>query len=351
MSRVVASIGWPEIVAALIVLALNAYAVMGGADFGGGVWDLLASGPRRGAQRTLIANALAPIWEANHVWLIVVVVVLFTAFPIVFATLGTVLHLPLAMLVIGIVLRGSAFIFRSYASRTDAQRGRRGLAFAIASAATPILLGIVIGAVASGNVATAAARVGAGSFVEVFIEPWLAPFPIAVGCFALALFAFLAAVYLTIEARDPDLQNDFRRRALGTAGGVFVLAAAALLLARTAAPRIAVGVMSTPWAIVLHLCTGAAALTAIIALWRRAFRTARVAAVAQVSLILWGWALAQYPFMIPPTMTIRQTSAPAVTLELLVVGLAVGASVLIPSLLYLFKTFAESASERASLGD
>jgi len=132
MSAFVASIGLPEIVAALMVLALNAYALMGGADFGGGLWDLLASGPRRDAQRALIADSIAPIWEANHVWLIVVVVVLFTGFPVAFATLGTVLHIPISLMLIGIVLRGSAFVFRSYGSRDRSRRKQWGLTFAIA---------------------------------------------------------------------------------------------------------------------------------------------------------------------------------------------------------------------------
>jgi cytochrome d ubiquinol oxidase subunit II len=194
MSEFMASVGMPEIVAGLMVVALNAYVLLGGGDFGGGLWDLLASGPRRDAQRTLIADSIAPIWEANHVWLIVVVVVLFTGFPAAFGTLGTILHIPITLLLIGIVLRGSAFVFRSYGSRDRTRRESWGLAFAIASSVTPILLGIIIGAVASGDVGAAARRIGAAPFTQVFVSPWLAPFPIVVGVFALALFAFLAAV-------------------------------------------------------------------------------------------------------------------------------------------------------------
>lgn len=167
----------------------------------------------------------------------------------------------------------------------------------------------------------------------------------AVGCFALVLFAFLAAVYLTLAAKDAEVQNDFRRRALAMAAGVFVCAAIVLVLARAAAPSIAAGVMGGRWAIALQLCTGAAALTAIMALWRRSFRFARVAAAAQVSFILWGWVLAQYPFLIPPALTIRQAAAPPVTLKLLLIGLAAGAAILIPSLRYLFKTFAAPAEK------
>ncbi|HEX3865973.1 MAG TPA: cytochrome d ubiquinol oxidase subunit II, partial [Gemmatimonadaceae bacterium] len=140
------SVGMPDIVAGIIVLALNAYVLMGGADYGGGLWDLLATGSRAGDQRKLIASTLAPIWEANHVWLIVVVVMLFTAFPSAFAMLATVLHIPLTLLLLGIVLRGSSFVFRSYGNHGPHGQAAWGRTFAIASTIAPMLLGIVIGA-------------------------------------------------------------------------------------------------------------------------------------------------------------------------------------------------------------
>lgn len=345
MSTFISSIGLPEIVAGIMVLALNAYALMGGADFGGGVWDLLASGPRRVEQRELIASSIAPIWEANHVWLIVVVVLLFTAFPAAYSTLGIVLHIPITLMLVGIVLRGSAFVFRSYGSRARAQRRRWGVAFAIASVVTPLLLGMIIGAVASGEVSAASRRVGVASFRAVFIQSWLAPFPLSVGLFALVLFAFLAAVYLTIEAKDEELRNDFRSRALIMAVMVGMFAAIALLLSRWAAPRVAAGLTDAPWSWFLHVCTAGAAIIAIASLWRRNYRLARLAAGAQVSFILWGWALSQYPFVMPPTLSIRDAAAPRVTLTLLLIGLGAGALILIPSLRYLFRTFAGHAGE------
>jgi cytochrome d ubiquinol oxidase subunit II len=327
------TIGLPEIVAAVMALALNAYVLTGGADFGGGVWDLFASGPRRGRQRALIAESIAPIWEANHVWLIVVVVVLFTAFPPAFAMLGTVLHIPLTIMLLGIVLRGSAFVFRSYGARG---RASWGTAFAIASIVTPLMLGIIVGSIASGAVAAAAGTIGSGTFADVFIGPWAAAFPVSVGVFALALFAFLAATYLTVDAEDDGLRDDFRARALMAAAVVFASAATALVLARSAAPRVAIGVVG---ALVIQGATAVAAVTAIAALWRRRYRLARMAAAAQVSLILWGWLLAQYPYVIPPALSIRDAAAPPVTLRLLAMGLAAGAAVLLPSLRYLLRTF------------
>ncbi|MEP6495880.1 MAG: cytochrome d ubiquinol oxidase subunit II [bacterium] len=348
MSDFIHSIGLAEVVAGIMVVVLNAYVLMGGADFGGGVWDLFASGPRRAAQRDLIANSIAPIWEANHVWLIVVVVMLFTAFPAAFGMLGTVLHIPITLLLVGIVLRGSAFVFRSYGTGGSDHRHTWGRAFAIASTVTPILLGLIIGAVASEDVGAAAAKIGKASFADVFVAPWLAAFPMAVGLFALALFAFLAAVYLTIEARDADLREDFRRRGLVAAVVVFALAGVALYLSRSTAPRMTAGIVAAPWSLPLHVCTGAAAIVAIVALWVRRYHVARIAAATQVSLILWGWALAQYPFIIPNTLTIRAAASPPVTLKLLLIGLAGGGAILIPSLRYLFRTFAGRAADSAS---
>jgi cytochrome d ubiquinol oxidase subunit II len=355
MTAFLSSIGLPEIVAGIMVLMLNAYVLTGGADFGGGVWDLLARGPRRDAQRALVAGTIAPIWEANHVWLIVVIVVLFTGFPDAFATLSIVLHIPLTLMLVGIVLRGSAFVFRSYGARDDASQRRWGRVFAAASVITPLLLGVNVGAVASGLAGGAAARLSAldgavraetPSFWSVFVAPWLAPFPLAVGALTLALFAFLAAVYLTLEATDDELREDFRRHALLAAAAVFVTAFGALALARVQAPHVGRGLTSSTWALPLQAATAAAAITAIRALVTRRPALARVAAAAQVSLILWGWALVQYPYLVPPIQTIREAAAPRVTLELLVWGLAGGTAILIPSLMYLFRTFAASGASR-----
>jgi cytochrome d ubiquinol oxidase subunit II len=325
----------PNLLAALIVVALNGYVLLGGADFGGGVWDLLASGPRRDRQRALIAEAIAPIWEANHVWLIIVIVLLFTCFPPAFSELATTLHVPLTIMLIGIVLRGSAFAFRAHHGEQSGAQLRWGRVFAIASTLTPLLLGVCLGALASGSVP----RQGKTGFNAVFIAPWLTLFCFGAGALTLALFAFLAAVYLTVEAREIPLQKDFRRRALGAAFAVFVTAAGTLALALLDAPRLQRGLITTPWALPLHLATGAAAVTAICALWKQRYRLARVAAAAQVSLILWGWTLAQYPYLIPPTLTIAEAAAPNVTLTLVLWALGGGALVLFPSLVYLFRIF------------
>jgi cytochrome d ubiquinol oxidase subunit II len=253
----------------------------------------------------------------------------------VFARLGTVLHIPLTLMLVGIVLRGSAFTFRTYDSQHDAAQRRWGRIFSSASVITPILLGVSIGAVASGRVG----REIAGGFGERFIEPWLTPFAFSVGFLALTIFAFLAAVFLTLETRDRQLSDDFRGRALAAGVAVFFASALVLLLSHEAAPLVRAGLTTSPWALPLHLATGATAVGVLAALWFRRYRLARIGVGLQVSLIFWGWAMAQYPFLLPPGFTIANAAAPDTTLRLTLVVLAVGGVVLLPSLWYLFQIF------------
>lgn len=328
-------VGAAELLAGAIVGALNAYVLLAGADFGGGVWDLLASGSRRARQRDLIAHAIGPVWEANHVWLILVVVLLFTCFPAAFSRLAIALHIPLTLVLLGIVLRGSAFTFRSYGGADGPTQRRWGRLFAIASLVTPLVLGVCVGTIAAGRVRSPS---GAG-FAADYVHPWLSPFTGSVGLFTLALFAFIAAVYLTIESGNADIREDFRRRALWAGAAVFATALTTLLLARNAAPLVWDGLVTSRRALPLQLLTGIAATLALWALWRRRYPVARVAAAAQVTLILWGWALAQFPWLLPPTLDIRGAAAPAITLKLTLGALGLGSLVLFPSLIYLFRVF------------
>ena len=330
--------------AAALACSLNAYVLFGGADFGGGVWDLLASGPRQARQREIVSHAIGPIWEANHVWLILAIVLTFTCFPPVFARLGTVLHIPLTLMLVGIVLRGSAFTFRTYDDERDAVQRRWGRIFAGASLVTPVLLGICVGSIAAGQVGPL--RPGA-TFTQAFVEPWLTPFTAAVGIMTLVLFAHLAAVFLTLETDDADLVEDFRVRALWSGAAAFAAAFAALALASEHAPLMGVGLIGSSWALPFHLDTGAAAVGVLAALWWRRYHLARVAVGAQVSLIVWGWALSQYPYLVPPDLTVAGAAAPVVTLRLVLIVLALGAVVLLPSLVYLFRVFKAGPSHSA----
>ncbi|MDX6445284.1 MAG: cytochrome bd ubiquinol oxidase subunit [Blastocatellia bacterium] len=330
------------IIAGVMISALILYALLGGADYGGGVWDLFAFGKRAPAQRALIAQAIGPVWEANHVWLILVIVVLFTAFPPAFAGISTALHIPLTLLLIGIVLRGTTFTFRSHDVKRDDVQRRWSLVFSIASIITPVLLGVVLGAIASGTI-----NLQNGVVVSGFLESWLAPFPFAVGFFALSLFAFLAAVYLTVEASANELQEDFRLRALIAGTVVGMLALTVFILAATGAPTVRAGISRSWWALALHLGTAIVAVGAFYSLWTRKYRVARICAAAQVTLILLGWALAQFPYLVEPDISIYSAAAPRATLQLLLIALAAGVLVLFPSYYYLFRVFKGEAAYSA----
>jgi len=354
-----------ECTAGVIVVALNAYVLFGGADFGGGVWDLLASGPRRDKQRARISSAISPIWEANHVWLIVVVVMLFVCFPPAFAAFGTILHIPLSLMLIGIVLRGSAFVFRSYSYGPRSEQRRWGQVFAVSSLITPVVLGMCVGAVVSGGVGDALSGLDAGTagvlpvasdpgqratssvtFASLYVRPWLSPFTLAVGAMTLALVSFLAATYLTIEAEgDRELQDDFRSRALGAAAAAAVTATIALVLGASRGGVMA-RLVGAGWTLPVLAGSAIAAVGSVVALLKRRYQLARVAAGAWVTLILWGWVLAQFPLIIPPNLTINDAAAPPRTLVETMAVLVGGALVLVPSLWYLLHVFKSRSAER-----
>jgi cytochrome d ubiquinol oxidase subunit II len=319
-----------------MLVALILYALSGGADFGGGVWELFAFGPQAKAQRNLISHTIAPIWEANHVWLIVVIVLLFTGFPQAFAAIMTALHIPLTLMLIGIVLRGSAFAFRAYGIQSEQASVQWGRLFAITSLFTPITLGIVLGGVISEQIRVDSET---GVVLTDFFSAWLAPFPILLGLLVLALFAYLAAVYLTNETADAALQDDFRLRALISALVVGVLAFATLIVARNGAPRLFVGLSQYWWAWLGQLATGLAAIIAILALWQRRYPLARTAAIVQVTLMIVGWGVAQYPFIVPPDLTFSGTAAPDSVLRPLLITLIIGGLLILPAFLYLYRTF------------
>jgi cytochrome bd ubiquinol oxidase subunit II len=196
------------------------------------------------------------------------------------------------------------------------------------------MLGICIGAISTERI-----RVQNGVVTSGFLRPWLGPFPFAVGLFALVLFAFLAAVYLTVEAEDEALCEDFRKRALAAAGVVGALALTVYLMSHDAAPLVRTGLTQRPWSWLLQIVTGVFLLGTIGALWRRRFHLARVLAVGQVALILSGWALALYPFLVPPDISVTQAAAPLSVLRPVLGGTAIGLLILVPSFLYLFRVF------------
>jgi cytochrome d ubiquinol oxidase subunit II len=323
-----------EILAGALLISLTFYALMGGADYGAGVWHLLARGPRAEAHRTLIERAIAPIWEANHVWLILVVTILFTSFSPAFALVTTTLHIPLTLLLLGIVLRGAAFAFHTHDLARGPFHPYWDRLFAASSVITPVLLGMTLGAVASGSL-----LIAPNDFWGTFVRPWLAAFPVAVGLFALALFTYLSAVYLTLETQQEAIREEFRRRAIAAGLAANGLAMVVFILSREGAPAVWDGLTGSWWSGPLLTLTAGSSLAALSLLWVRRYYAARTMAAGEVTLILWGWAFAQYPYLVEPSLTIEEAAAPKATLQLVLVALVAGAVILFPSLYYLYRVF------------
>lgn len=318
-----------DAVAAVIVLVSTAYAALAGADFGGGIWDLLAGSAERGAApRARIDESIAPVWESNHVWLIIALVVLWTGFPAAFAAIFTTLFIPLSVAALGIVLRGSGFAFRSQVRSLRWQAAMGGV-FALSSLLTPFFMGTVIGSVVTGRVSAHGDPAGA----------WVNPTSLLTGALFVAVSAYLAAVYLTVDserAGEHGLRRYFTRRAL--AAGVLsgILAAVTMAVLHSSAPRVFTN-LTTGRALPLVVVSVLAGAAVLVLLPLGRTRLARPLAALAVAAVVFGWAVAQYPLLIPPHLTIGAAAAPAATeaTELVVVGIIV--VLVVPSFVLLFR--------------
>ncbi|EFC83895.1 cytochrome d ubiquinol oxidase subunit II [Parafrankia sp. EUN1f] len=319
-----------DLLAIVMVLGLTAYALTGGADFGGGVWDLFARGRDAADQRRLVSAALGPIWEANHVWLIFVVVMMFSGFPAAFGVVGSTLEIPLICALAGIVLRGAAYVYRAYGSGAAGPDHWWGHVFAVSSAITPVALGVAGAALATGDVAEGAP-----------LTPVKSAFGILCGVFALAVTAFLAAVYLcrdaAASAETAHLVPGFRRRALGGAVVSGLLAAALLPLLWSEAPVVADRFVDRSIPFVVISAIGG--VSSLVALWRHRFTTARVTAGLAVAGVLWGWAAAQYPDLVMGQATVDSAAAPSANIVAMLIAVCCGLVILVPSLWMLFRLF------------
>lgn len=316
-------------VAVVLLIAIICYGVLGGADFGTGLWDLTAGGAARGARpRALIDHAIGPVWEANHTWLIFCLVLLWSGFPTAFAAIMTTLYIPLGIAAFGIVLRGSGFAFRKVALRTAEQR-LNGIAFATSSIITPFFFGAVAGGIASGRVPTG----GHGDPVT----SWLNPTSVLGGVLAVLTCGYLAAVFLTAEAHragQPDLEIWSRRRAAGAALAAGVAALAGLFVLRADAHRLYTHLLGRGWPLIaLSALAGLAALLAtVLPPLRQRPAVVRPLGALAVAAVLAGWGVAQYPYLLGTHLSLHAAAAPGATMNALGIVAVAAVLLVVPSL-------------------
>jgi cytochrome d ubiquinol oxidase subunit II len=334
-----------DVAAALLFLGVVAYAILGGADFGSGVWDLLAGGPQDGAHlRSQIDRSIGPVWEANHVWLIYVLVFLWTGFPTAFGAIMTTLFIPWLLVGLGIVLRGAAFAFRKFSS-TLREAELHGIVFAVSSVVTPFFLGMIAGAIASG-------RVPADGNGDVW-RSWTGPTSWVGGALAVLTVSFLAATFLAADAERGGrhtLATEIGEKALWTGIVTGAAALAAAVAIELDAETLAAGLHSRGLPlVVLSAVTGMATL---VLLKQRRWALARVTAVGAVASIVIGWGVAQYDWMLIDEMTIDQAAGARSTLIGLIVVFGFAAVTAVPAMIWLFVLVNQDdwAKERVPVG-
>lgn len=319
-----------DLTAVVLFIGITAYAVFGGADFGGGFWDLVAGGDERGRRpRAVIEHAIGPVWEANHVWLIFCLVVLWTCFSEVFASVMLTMFVPLSIAALGIVLRGSSFAFRKVAP-TLAEQRLFGAVFATSSVMVPYCLGAVVGGIVAG-------RVPAGGTSGDLWTSWTGPTSVVGGLLAVAVCAYLAAVYLANDAGrlgEADLVGYFRRRAVGAAVVAGLLAAVGFYALSVDAKHVHDHL--TDRSLALVALSALCGLAALYWLLRDRLVWARLAAVGAVAAVVWGWGVAQWPYLLPTNTTVEAAAAPDPTLWTVLVVTVVAVVVIFPALGLLF---------------
>jgi cytochrome d ubiquinol oxidase subunit II len=321
----------------LLWLSIIVYASLGGADFGGGIWYFFTFGKGKKAdeERKLISTAIGPVWEANNVWLIYLIVGLFTAFPIVAATLATALFIPFSLILIGVVLRGAAFGFEAHILHSTGLRVAWGRLFSSSSVFAPFFLGAAAAAVASGDI-----HVNRGNIPIAIFAPWLTPFAIIVGVMAISVCASIAAVYLTVEAqaqKNKELEEVYRLRAFIAGSITAGLGIVAIALSPFEASYLWIGMLNHGlWAVAITIVLG---LGTAAALFYRRFKIARILVVMSVAGLLGSWGVSQIPYIIPPDLTVTAAASPQIVMLEFLISAIIGMAVLIPSMWLLFHIF------------
>ena len=320
-----------NLAAGAVYLGLVMYAVFGGADFGGGIWTALASGPRAREQRDGLFHAIGPVWETNHIWLIFVVVTLFTAFPKGFAALFTALLVPLVIALIGINFRGAAFAFRHFGRQTGEHIPFVAITFAVSSIMTPFALGMAVTSTATGKI------VYVNDWVQAEPWFWIGPFTLIGGLVGMAICAYLAPIYMTVRT-DGELRQDFRRQGIIAGLVLGILTTVEIPVAMVEAPLFAGRLLASRGApfVAMSVISG---ITTQILLWRCRFLWAQIAAAGTVTLTITGFAAAMYPDLLIGQLSLAAAAAPPATLRVFFSVLAIGIIILVPSLLLLYWTF------------
>jgi cytochrome bd ubiquinol oxidase subunit II len=320
-----------NLAAGAVCFGLVMYAIFGGADFGGGIWTALASGPRAREQRGKLFHAIGPVWETNHVWLIFVVVTLFTAFPKGFAALFTALLFPLVIALIGINFRGAAFAFRHFGRQTGEQIPFMVSVFAVSSILTPFALGMAVTATATGKI------VFLHGWVQAEPWFWISPFTLVGGLTGTAICAYLTPIYMAVRT-EGELQRDFRRQGMMAGAVLGFLTTAEIPVAMLDAPLFFDRLLASRGAPVVALAV-TSGITTLILLWRCRFLWAQIAAIGTVTLTLSGFAAAMYPDLLIGQLSLAAAAAPPATLRAFFSVLVIGIIILAPSLLLLYWTF------------
>ncbi len=336
-----------EVITAFLGVSLLLYCLLGGADFGAGIVELLVARRKdRDEIREVVSHAMGPVWEANHMWLILAVVILFNGFPRAFAALSTIFHIPLTIMLCGIILRGCAFTFRRYDVAHDRSERFYSAAFAVSSLVTSSMIGILVGGIALGRRIPPQA-----TFYDAFVSPWLNPFSCAMGCFCCVSFTFLASVYLIGETEDEKLRRVFAGLAFRSNLAAMVLGGVVFAAAEYDGVPLAQSFFSRP----LSLACVTAATGALAPLWlavtRRHVAAARVCAAAIMAFVLLGWFSLHAPAILlsggighPDAITIYNGAAPASTLWALLYALLGGSVLIFPAFFYLLMIFKFSAT-------
>ncbi|MFF5923324.1 cytochrome d ubiquinol oxidase subunit II [Streptomyces flavochromogenes] len=318
-----------DLIAVVLLLAVTAYACAGGTDYGAGFWDLTAGGTERGRRpRWLIDHAMAPVWEVNNVWLIFVLVMMWTGFPVLFQTVFSAMWLPLALAVVGMVLRGAGFALRK-PSRQLAGRRLYGALFAVASLVTPFFLGAAVGGIASERVAPG---------TEASADIWTSPTSLVFGLVAVATTAFLGSVFLTGDARRfdaPDLVDYFRRRALCSLAVLTVLAVVTGFVTHEDAPYVWRG-LTHGLGLFFVVLAGAAALVTVFMLLRPPSTWMRVTAIGVVASAVIAWGMAQRPYLLPTSLTVADAAGSPATLTWLAIVTLVALVLVMPAVALLY---------------